>query len=218
MESTRALAADADHVAEREDVGRPGSVRSGATTTGPHGPARRPMPPRAREASGGRRPRLRPRRRCAPEMRVRVPAASCEVDRRPASTPTTVVARASASRRATRAQLLLGLLRGAARGNSASTRSVASTSRTRVARGIDRAVLAPKRVDSELGDLPGHLDTRRPGADDHERQPRPACARLPAPPRPPRMRAGSGRAGRARPRATSAPARTAPHSSFPKYE
>ena len=88
-------------------------------------------------------------------------------------------------------------------GNAASTRSPASTSRTRVCRGVDVAeVLA--RVAGDLGDLARHLDAGRAGADDHERQqPRRAPPRR-RPPRRPRTPAGSARGCAARPRATSA--------------
>ena len=37
--------------------------------------------------------------------------------------------------------------------------------------GVDRTEVARQRVAGELGDLPGHLDPGRPGADDDERQP-----------------------------------------------
>ena len=37
---------------------------------------------------------------------------------------------------------------------------------------VDRAEVAAQRVARDLGDLPGQLDARRPGADDDERQPR----------------------------------------------
>src|SRR3954462_13932083 len=40
----------------------------------------------------------------------------------------------------------------------------------RVAR-VDRAEVAPQRVAGQLGDLAGHLDPGRPGADHDERQP-----------------------------------------------
>ena len=52
-----------------------------------------------------------------------------------------------------------------------STRSAASTSRMRARARVDRAEVAAERVARELGDLAGHLDAGRAGADDDEGEP-----------------------------------------------
>jgi hypothetical protein len=44
--------------------------------------------------------------------------------------------------------------------------------------GIDRAEVAAQGVAGQLGHLAGHLDAGRPGADDHEREQRPAALRV----------------------------------------
>ena len=69
------------------------------------------------------------------------------------------------------------------------------------------AEVAAQRVVGELGDLAGHLDAGRPGADDHERRASSGAARGRARPRPPRTPRARGFGCRARRRATSAPAR-----------
>ena len=62
-------------------------------------------------------------------------------------------------------------------GKLGSTRSAASTSRMRRGARVDRAEVAAQRVARELGDLAGHLDAGRAGADDDEGEPRGArCA------------------------------------------
>ena len=43
---------------------------------------------------------------------------------------------------------------------------------------VDGAIVAAQRVAGELGDLACHLDSGRPGADDHEREPAPARLRV----------------------------------------
>ena len=55
------------------------------------------------------------------------------------------------------------------------TRSAASTSTMRALAGIDSAEVAPQCVPRQFGDLAGHLDTGRPGADDDESEPGVAC-------------------------------------------
>ena len=63
-------------------------------------------------------------------------------------------------------------------GKLVSTRSAASTSRTRARPRVDGAEVAAQRVARELGDLARHLDAGRAGADDDEREPGPPALRV----------------------------------------
>ena len=66
-------------------------------------------------------------------------------------------------------------LRDSDGGNARSTRSRRLDEEDARGACVHRAVLAVQDVLAELGDLPGHLDAGRAGADDDERQPRGTC-------------------------------------------
>ena len=117
-----------------------------------------------------------------PAAQMTVRASTCSTRRRaswiatePAATSTTVwpTSGVTPSRSSARAAF-----RESDSGKLVSTRSAASTSSTRAVARVDRAEVAAQRVVRELGDLAGHLDAGRPGADDDEREPAPPPLRV----------------------------------------
>ena len=147
--------------------GWPRSVRSGSTAIRPARSSSAPVSSARRCASPDA---VTP----AAQMTVRAStrsllASRARHGRRPARRRRRPCAGAWASRRGARATAPPA--RESEGGKLVSTRSAASTSSTRACARVDRAKVAAQRVARQLGDLAGHLDAGRAGADDDERQP-----------------------------------------------